>query len=358
MRKICSFPVVIGATLAIAGCPLPSSAPMWASPDAKVSTLAGNAKAGFADGQGDKAQFSEYLTLAVSASGDIYVADTANRRIRKVSPDGVVTTLAGSGDVGDKDGAGTSAEFSAPGRMALSPSGDLYLEDAFSIRKVTPDGIVSTLVASGSLGAVSGHGGNSAAQFMGAPVGVDPHGNVIVLAESAIGGATRRLLKVSPSGGITVWRDLPPSDPKGNGIRSVAVAADGTVYLAKVSPSFLWFQQSAIVRIAPSGGEEVVAGGGQGFADGNGSSAQFSWGLGDIAMDPSGNIYVADYGNHRIRRVTPSGEVRTIAGSGDYQRLDGNARDTGISHIHNVAADGRGNVYFSEFSTIRKVSLN
>ena len=323
-----------------------------------MSMLAGKGEAGFADGQGSEAQFSENLALAVSVSGDIYVADSGNHRIRKVSPDGVVTTVAGSGQVGERDGVGTTAEFSGLGRIALSPTGDLYVEDGLSIRKVTPDGIVSTLVASGDLGVVSGPNGHPVAQFMGAPVGVEPGGNVVVLAKSAIGGASQRILKVSPSGDVTVWRDLPPSDPKGNGIRGAAVAADGTVYLAKVSPSFLWFQQSSIVRITSSGKEEVVAGGGQGFADGLGTSARFSWGLGDIATDPSGNLYVADYGNHRIRRVTPNGEVRTVAGSGGYQRVDGNVRDTGISFMHDVAADGRGNVYFSEFSIIRRVSLN
>lgn len=359
MLKIRSFLVVFSATLAVAGCPLPSTAPMWFSPEASVLTLAGNGKAGYVDGHGDKALFSENLSLAVSASGDLYVADSGNHRIRKLSPDGLVTTLAGSGEIGDRDGAGTAAEFSALGRIAIAPSGDLYVEDGFSIRKVTSDGVVTTLVASGGLGVVGGHDENPAAQFVGSPVGVDPNGNVIVMATSAIGGASQRLLKVSPSGAITVWRDFPPSDRKGNGVKGAAVAADGAVYLAKVSPSFLWFQQqSTIVRITPSGGEEVIAGGGQGFTDGNGSGAQFSWGLGDIAADPGGNIYVADYGNHRIRRVSPTGEVRTIAGSGDYRRSDGNVRESGILLIHDVAADHGGNVYCSEFSTIRKVSTN
>ena len=130
-----------------------------------VSTLAGSGVPGFADGTGAAAQFNNVQGLAVDSSGTIYVSDNTNNRIRKITPAGVVTTLAGSGAVGSADGTGAAAQFSNPSAIAVDSSGTIYVADSSNnrIRKITPAGVVTTLAGSGAQGFVDGAG--SATQF-------------------------------------------------------------------------------------------------------------------------------------------------------------------------------------------------
>uniref|UniRef100_UPI003743F19A hypothetical protein n=1 Tax=Psychroflexus aurantiacus TaxID=2709310 RepID=UPI003743F19A len=221
---------------------------------------------GFADGTGRSAQFSKPYGVAVDASGTVYVADYNNHRIRKTTPAGVVSTLAGSTQ-GFADGTGSSAQFSKPYGVAVDASGNVYVADFNNhrIRKTTPAGVVSTLAGSTS-GFADGTG--SSAQF---------------------------------------------SKPYG-----VAVDASGNVYVAD-------FNNHRIRKTTPAGVVSTLAGSTQGFADGTGSSAQFNYPIG-VAVDASGTVYVADANNHRIRKITPAGAVSTLAGS-TYGFADG----TGIS---------------------------
>jgi len=148
---------------------------------AVVSTLAGSGVQGFADGTGTTAKFSWPYGVAVDSAGNVYVADRSNERIRKITPSGVVSTLAGSGNWGFADGTGTAARFNYPTGVAVDSAGNVYVADEWNhrIRKITPSGVVSTLAGSGTWGSADGTG--TAAKFRSPRgVAVDSAGNVYV----------------------------------------------------------------------------------------------------------------------------------------------------------------------------------
>jgi sugar lactone lactonase YvrE len=151
------------------------------TPSGNVTTLAGSGSFGYADGQGTAASFYEPTGVAVDGSGNVYVADKGNNRIRKITPSGNVTTLAGSGSRGYGEGQGTSASFSGTYGLAVDGSGNVYVADNGNnrIRKITPSGNVTTLAGSGSYGSTDGPG-TSASFNSSTGVAVDGSGNVYV----------------------------------------------------------------------------------------------------------------------------------------------------------------------------------
>jgi sugar lactone lactonase YvrE len=287
------------------------------TPGGVVTTLAGLAGShDSADGTGSAARFDYPYGVAVDSSGNVYVADTYNHTIRKVTPGGVVTTLAGlAGSYGSADGTGSAARFKNPYGVAVDSAGNVYVADTdnCTIRKVTPGGVVTTLAGLGeSYGFADGTG--SAARFY-SPFGVavGSVGNVYV-ADSR----NHTIRKVTPGGVVTTLAGLATSPGSADGKSSaarfyrpmgVAVASAGTVYVVDTS-------NSTIRKVTPGGVVTTLAGlaGNRGSADGTGSDARFfcPWG---VAVDSAGNVYVADSLNHTIRKVTPSGVVTTLAGA-------------------------------------------
>jgi hypothetical protein len=333
------------------------------TPAGVVTTLAGLAGArGSADGTGSAARFAYPNGVAVDTAGVVYVADTVNSTIRKITPAGVVTTLAGlAGTFGSADGTGTGARFSGPGGVAVDSAGVVYVADRNNntIRKVTSAGVVTTLAGlAGAEGSADGTG--SGARFFSPDgVAVDSAGIVYV---SDLNNRTIR--EVTAAGVVTTLAGLAGTYDSTDGTgsaarfrepRGVAVDSVGVVYVADSSN---W----AIRKITPAGVVTTLAGWpgvvAYGSADGTGSAARFAY-PGGVAVDSAGVVYVADSDNFTIRKVTPAGVVTTLAG---LAGAEGSANGTGsaarFSYPFGVAVDSAGVVYVadSDNNTIRKIT--
>lgn len=336
------------------------------APNGAVTTLAGTPGVhGSADGTGAAAQFGTPAGIAVDGSGNVYVADdpfngSSGNTIRKISPAGVVTTLAGTPGVeGSNDGPGAAAQFAAPMGIAVDGNGNVYVADYgnLSVRKITPGGVVSTMIGIAS-GGYYADGVGEAARFGGpTSVAVDSAGNAYV---ADCDNDTIR--KITPGGVVTTLAGTAGLQGSADGTgaaarfifpRGVAVDSNGNVYVADTL-------NFTIRKITPGGVVTTLAGtaGVGGSADGTGAAAEFSSPCG-VAVDDDGNVYVADTGNCTIRKITPAGVVSTLAGNPNAQgSADGTGAAAQFRSPESVAVDGSGNVYVADTlnGTIRKVS--
>jgi sugar lactone lactonase YvrE len=330
------------------------------TPSGDVTTLAGSAgNSGSADGTGSNARFKYPDGVAVDITGNVYVADSSNSTIRKITPAGVVTTLAGrAGTDGFADGAGSAAFFNDPEGLAVDASGNIYVADSLnnSIRKVTQSGQVTTLAGASFDG--SDDGGGSAARFhWPRDVVVAPSGTIYVVDQ---GNATIR--KVTSSGDVTTFAGLAGSTGAVDGVGTSARFRDpwglgfdllGNIYVADSA-------NNAIRKITPEGlvstlGTLVVR---EGSADGFGTNARFKSPNG-IAADRLGNVFVADTNNHTIRKIAPSGEVTTFAGSaGVSGSTNGTGNAARFYYPTDLAIDSSGNLYVADElnNSVRKIT--
>jgi len=319
-----------------------------------VSTLAGSGTAAFVNGTGVAASFSGPTALAVDAAGNVYVADTANQRIRKVTPSGVVTTLAGSGTSTFADGTGVNASFSIPLGVAVDAAGVVYVADGGNqrIRKVTPSGVVTTLAGSGTAAFADGTG--AAASFSGpSGVALDGIGNVYVADTT-----NQRIRLVTPAGVVSTLA--------GSGTATFANGTGGAASFdypnaLAVDAGNVWIADSGndrIRKMTPAGVVMTLAGSStfNPFADGTGAAASFNSPQG-IALDAADNAYVGDQNHHRIRKVTPAGVVTTLAGSGTPSFADGPAAGAAFFNPSGIAVDAARNVYVGDTNNnrIRKI---
>jgi len=322
-----------------------------------VTTLAGSGSIGSTDGTGAGASFHFPVGAAVDALGNVYVADYGNNLIRMVTSAGVVTTVAGSGAKGWADGTGTGASFSAPWGVALDSSRNLYVADKGNnrIRKVTSAGIVTTLAGSATLGSADGTG--SAASFNN-PTGlaVDASGNIYVADYG-----NNEIRKITSTGVVTTWAGnaILSGSTDGTGTAAsfygpsgITVDSSGNLYVADAN-------NNRIRKITPSGAVTTWAGNSaRGSTDGTSTAASF-YGPSGVAIDVSGNLYVADASNNKIRKINPFGAVTTMAGTGSQGSTDGTGSAASFYTPTGVAVDTSGVVYVADEgnSKIRKITL-
>ncbi|HVF73349.1 MAG TPA: protein kinase [Chthoniobacterales bacterium] len=287
------------------------------TPDGGMNEFAGNHGAtGSNDGIGAVARFNHPGAVALDTEGNIYVADTNNHSVRKITPARFVTTVAGkAGEPGGDDGPASAARFNYPTGVAADNQGNVWVADFgnHTIRKISAQGIVTTIAGvAGEIGNTDGAG--PAARFNQVHgVALDPAGNVYA---ADFGNHTIR--KISADGTVTTLAGLAGTPGSNDGTAAMArfcapyaVAVDGSanVFVADTS-------NQTIRKIAPDGLVSTVAGspGSVGSIDGPGADARFAIPAG-LALDQSGNIYVADFGNYSIRKIGPDGMVSTIAGT-------------------------------------------
>jgi sugar lactone lactonase YvrE len=265
----------------------------------RITTIAGNGKAGFSGdgGPATSGQLGGPTGLAVNAQANVYIADTTNNRVRRVTPAGTITTIAGANTAALGDGGpATSARLRSPVGLAIDRQGSLYIAEANDarVRKVSPDGTITTIAGTGARGS-SGDGGPATSAKLYFP-------------------------------------------------RGVAVDAQGSVYISD-------YELQTVRKVNPAGTITTFAGTGRGGFSGDGgpaTSAQLRYPEG-IAVDGSGNVYIADRGNGRVRKVSPAGTITTIAGGGASLGDGGAATSARLSNPEGLAVDAQGNVYIADW---------
>jgi sugar lactone lactonase YvrE len=285
--------------------------------------VGGGPPPGSVDGPAGVATFARPGGAAIDTSGNVYVADRSTHVVRRIAPDGSVSTIAGmAGESGTANGSGAAARFDGPGGVAVDASGNVYVADTgnHSIRKVTPAGAASTFAGqSGTSGSSDGTG--SAARF-NAPeqLAFDAQGNLYV---TDAGNSTIR--KITTTGAVTTIAGMAGVSGTADGIGpaarferpvGVASAADGSLFVSDGTAH-------TIRRIAPNGAVTTVAGkaGESGFSGGIGGDARFDAPAG-LAVDSSGNVWIADSGNQTVRRLSLSGHVTTVGGQVRHMAIE------------------------------------
>jgi uncharacterized protein (TIGR03437 family) len=327
-----------------------------------IYTLAGNTTAGFSgDGSvATKAQLNFPTGMAVDSSGNIYIADSLNRRIRKVSG-GTISTIGGNGVLsysGD-GGPATSAELNTPQAVAVDSSGNIYIADTLNnvVRKVSSSGTITTFAGNGTAG-YGGDGGAASAAQLNRPQGiaVDASGNVYV-ADSQ----NARVRKIS-GGTISTVAGSGTPGYGGDGAAAtaaqlfvpigIAVDSAGNLYIAD-------FTNNRVRKVSTGGTITTVAGNGTAGYSGDGGPAANATlnGPTDVAVDSNGNLYIADLNNDVVREVS-GGNIMTIAGNGlpGVGGDDGPATAALVGNPTGLAVDSAGNLYIASGSaTVRKV---
>jgi DNA-binding beta-propeller fold protein YncE len=266
------------------------------TPQGNVETLAGSDE-GFADGNALEAKFNTPSGIAIDRYDNIYIADTSNHRIRKLDNKGRVTTIAGSGIAGYQDGVAAYAMFDGPIGVAVDEQGTLYVADTYNdrIRKITTEGLVTTVAGAG----VAGYrdGGNTDAWF-DTPCGIAVDGQGTLFIADTGNNAIRKVSAAGEvstlagnGGGDSDW-DSRLSEPAG-----LVLTHDGFLFVSNQS-------HGRIQLITPEGEIKDFAGGNSGFADGLGREARFN-GASGIAVDKQGNLYVTDSHNYLVRKIVP-----------------------------------------------------
>ncbi|WKK22294.1 NHL repeat-containing protein [Streptomyces olivoreticuli] len=335
-------------------------------PDGTIVTVAGTGTAGYvADGGPAAGTNLNYPRgVVVDSAGNLYICDQNNHRVRKVSPNGIITTVAGNGTAGfvSDGGPALGTPLNTPLGLAVDGARNLYIADYGNhrVRKVTPNGIITTVAGNGQAGFVS-DGGPAVATKLSSPhgVAVDAAGNLYIADYG-----NHRVRKVTPNGIITtvagngqagfVSDGGPAIATKLNGPTGVAVDAAGNLYIGE------WSGQR-VRKVDTNGIITTVAGNGVAgyISDGGPAVATRLYTPGSVAVDAAGSLYIADYSNQRVRKVDADGIITTVAGDGvaGYVADGGPAVGTRLYGPIGVAVDTAGSLYIADHSNhrVRKV---
>jgi len=313
--------------------------------------------AGYADGTGSSAKFSNPIGMTVGPDGNIYVADQAGQRIRKVTPGGVVTTFAGTGVAGANNGAAAQATFNAPWGLCFDAAGNMFVAEYSNhlVRKITPMGIVSTYAGNGTAGFADATAGNALSAQFSSPTGVvaDALGNVYV---ADLGNY--RIRKITPSGAVsTVAGNATRGYADGVGTSAMFSAPETVDFDPQGNLIVADKTNNMIRKITPNGTVSTLAGQlTAGYFNASGTLAKFN--LPSAAtVDAAGNIYVTDYTNNCVRKIDPTGAVSTLSGTTGPGSNNGPGSQAMFSSPYVIVIDGSGNLYVGDYlnQVVRKV---
>ena len=327
-----------------------------------ITTFAGTGEQGDGgDGGQATAALLNYPTgLAADATGNVYVTDSNGRRVRKVDASGIITTVAGTGNWGDGEDGGqaTDTPLKGPSGVALDAAGNLYFSDQWDnrVRKIDTMGIIGTLAGTGDWKDAEETIGSNSVRFR------FPRGAAFDASGNFYFADDQRVWKLDSSGAVSAFAGGlegiggdgdPATEAFLEGPSAVATDAFGNLYVTEQ-----WGDR--VRKIDATGTISTLAGTRSGGDSGDGgpaTEAQFNRPT-SVAVDPFGNVYVADEGNHRVRMIDPDGNISTLAGTGE--RGDGGdggpATQAQLSYPSSVAADAAGNVYVADgFSRVRKI---
>jgi trimeric autotransporter adhesin len=330
-----------------------------------ITTVAGNGTRGFSGdgGPAKSAQLNEPMALEIDAKGDLYFADSSNNRIRKIDHAGIITTIAGNGTYGfsGDGGSAIAAQLAQPMDVAIDLFGNLYIADTnnYRIRKVAPTGIITTIGGIGTLGFINDGGMATKAAFQPAAISIDSFGELYIADK-----VHNRIRKIAATGIITTAAGNGTSGNGGHGSGTNEAmlhkptgitVAGGELYIADTL-------NDRVIKVTLEGTIATVAGNGTAGYGGDGgvaTKAKLHYPSG-VVVDSMGNLYIGDYLNHRIRKVTPKGIITTVAGNGisGFGGDGGMATKAQLSYPSGVMVDTANNFYIADTGNhrVRKVT--
>jgi uncharacterized protein (TIGR03437 family) len=329
------------------------------TPSGTLITIAGNGTFSAATGDGGQATsagFNGIYALAVDAAGNVYICDSNNHRVRKVTPTGTVSTIAGGnakGYAGD-NGPAINALFNFPRNIAVDAAGNIYINDYNNnrVRKIGTDGNITTVAGSGVCCSSPDGGLGSAAYLLTGPVTTDPSGNVYIYDY-----LTSRIRKVSSSGIITSFAGDGNEGFAGDGQPAVTARFSYVAALGTDTANNLYIADSnnERIRMVSNGIITTVAGKGHFAGDGGDATAALLHRPQGVVASPDGTIYFTDTMNHRVRKIGTDGKISTIAGTGDlgFSGDGGPAVSAQLSYPDSITRDSAGNLYVVDQNKLR-----
>jgi hypothetical protein len=338
------------------------SAPLFPQTPGNIQTIAGLGGAAFSGDGGPAiaASLNVAVDVSVDSNGNLFIADQYNHRIREITPDGTITTIAGTGAPGfsGDGGPATAAQLNTPTGVHADAFGNIFIGDVANqrIRKIDPSGIITTVAGNG-VGGYGGDGGpaTSASLYNGARITIDPSGNLLIADQS-----NHRIRSVSPAGIISTLAGNGAGTPaigsfSGDGGPATSASLNNPTAIAVDSSGVVYFSDQfnqRIRKITPDGNITTIAGAGSvGFSGDGQSATNASLNYpGGLAVDSAGNLYVNDDVNYRTRRIDTNGIITTVAGSGaiGFSGDGGPATSAALNGNFGISIDALGNLYIAD----------